>query len=217
MDYSTINATQSSAASASSGAKLQQGAADTQDRFLKLLMAQMKNQDPLNPMDNAQVTTQLAQIQTVTGVGTLNTSIQTLTTQMSQMQALQNVALVGRDVTVASNAVVVKDGQAQLQFDLASKADKVKVEVLTSSGGVLDSIDVGASGAGRQSITWDAQKAAGLSGLQFRVTATSGSTKVDATELARDTVSALNTSGTGLQLQLKNLGSVDYTKIYAVN
>ena len=45
------------------------------DRFLKLLVTQMQNQDPLNPMDNAQVTTQLAQISTVSGVDKLNTSI----------------------------------------------------------------------------------------------------------------------------------------------
>jgi hypothetical protein len=50
----------------------------TEDRFLKLLVAQMKNQDPLNPLDNAQVTTQLAQINTVKGIDKLNTSLQTL-------------------------------------------------------------------------------------------------------------------------------------------
>ena len=47
--------------------------AGSEDRFLKLLVAQMQNQDPLNPMDNAQVTSQMAQINTVSGIDKLNT------------------------------------------------------------------------------------------------------------------------------------------------
>ena len=64
-------------------------AAGSQDRFLKLLVTQLKNQDPLSPMDNAQLTSQIAQINTVSGIATLNTSVQTLSTQFLQMQSLQ--------------------------------------------------------------------------------------------------------------------------------
>src|SRR4051812_49353130 len=71
---------------------------EASDRFMKLLVAQMKNQDPLNPMDNAQVTSQMAQISTVTGIDKLNSSVQGLSTQFIQMQALQSAALVGSDV-----------------------------------------------------------------------------------------------------------------------
>ena len=60
----------------------------TSDRFLKLLVAQMRNQDPLNPMDNAQVTSQMAQINTVTGIDKLNSTVQGLSTQFMQLQAL---------------------------------------------------------------------------------------------------------------------------------
>ena len=55
---------------------------EQQDRFLKLLVTQMKNQDPLNPLDNAQVTTQLAQINTVSGIEKLNTTVQALSSSM---------------------------------------------------------------------------------------------------------------------------------------
>ena len=75
----------------------------TSDRFLKLLVAQMQNQDPLNPMDNAQVTSQMAQINTVTGIEKLNTTVQGLNGQFVQLQALQGASLVGRDVIVAGN------------------------------------------------------------------------------------------------------------------
>ena len=64
---SDVNVTSSPASSAAADATI------TSDRFLKLLVAQMQNQDPLNPMDNAQVTSQMAQINTVTGIDKLNT------------------------------------------------------------------------------------------------------------------------------------------------
>ena len=68
--------------------------AGSADRFLKLLVAQMQNQDPLNPMDNAQVTSQMAQINTVNGIEKLNTTVQGLSGQFMQMQAMQGAALV---------------------------------------------------------------------------------------------------------------------------
>ena len=74
--------------------------AGSEDRFLKLLVAQMQNQDPLNPMDNAQVTSQMAQINTVSGIEKLNTTVPGLNSQFVQLQALQGATLVGRDVTV---------------------------------------------------------------------------------------------------------------------
>ena len=69
--------------SSSAGASASQQAQDNQDRFLTLLVAQMRNQDPMNPMENAQLTTQIAQIQTVTGVDQLNTSLEKLGAQFN--------------------------------------------------------------------------------------------------------------------------------------
>ncbi len=70
----------------------------------------MQNQDPLNPLDNAQVTSQLAQINTVNGIEKLNTTVQGLSGQFMQMQALQGASLVGRDVVVAGNQLAFEDG-----------------------------------------------------------------------------------------------------------
>jgi flagellar basal-body rod modification protein FlgD len=60
-----------------------------QDRFLKLLVAQLNNQDPMNPMDNAQMTSQMAQINTVTGIQQVNETLKSLAEQFSAMQVLQ--------------------------------------------------------------------------------------------------------------------------------
>jgi len=62
-------------------------AADQQDRFMKLLVAQMKNQDPLNPMDNAQMTSQIAQINTVAGIEKLNTTMESLVAAFHALQS----------------------------------------------------------------------------------------------------------------------------------
>ncbi|WP_428572002.1 flagellar hook capping FlgD N-terminal domain-containing protein [Ramlibacter sp.] len=62
-------------------------AADQQDRFMKLLVAQMKNQDPLNPMDNAQMTSQIAQINTVAGIEKLNATVESLAASFEALQA----------------------------------------------------------------------------------------------------------------------------------
>jgi flagellar basal-body rod modification protein FlgD len=124
-----INALDALASSTSSATTAKADAANAADRFLKLLVAQMQNQDPLNPMDNAQVTSQMAQISTVNGIQQLNTTVEGLSGQFVQMQALQGAALVGHDVVVPGKTLDIADGVGQGGFELASPADAVKVEV----------------------------------------------------------------------------------------
>jgi flagellar basal-body rod modification protein FlgD len=200
--------------------------AGSADRFLKLLVAQMQNQDPLSPMDNAQVTSQMAQINTVSGIEKLNQTVQGLNGQFVQMQALQGATLVGRDVIVPGNQLSIADGAAQGGFDLAGPADAVKVEILGPSGQVIDTINVGAQSSGLHSFDWpagsatDASKegfAGSASGLRFRVTATSGATSVTSTALMRDRIDAVATGGDSLTLELARSGSVPYASVKAFN
>jgi flagellar basal-body rod modification protein FlgD len=192
-------------------------AADMSSTFLKLLVTQMKNQDPLNPMDNSQVTSQMAQINTVSGIQTLNASVQALSGQFVQMQALQSASLVGHDVVVQGNSLSISNGQGEGGFQLASAASSVKVDILSPNGQVVDSIDLGAQSSGMQSFTWPAGTATDASGLTFRVTAKSGATTLSATPLMRDLVDAVSTSGNSLTLELQKSGSVPYSAIQAFN
>jgi flagellar basal-body rod modification protein FlgD len=100
-------------------------AAGSEDRFLKLLVAQLNNQDPMNPMDNAQITSQMAQINTVTGIEKLNTTVEGLNTQFAQLQALSGASLVGREITVRGNKLQLKGGLAVGGFELAGAAGSV--------------------------------------------------------------------------------------------
>ncbi len=211
MTVSSVNGTASDLSSTATSTS------DASDRFLKLLVAQMKNQDPLNPMDNAQVTSQMAQIQTVTGIEKLNTTVAGLNSQFVQMQALQGASLVGRDVIVPGKRLDINEGVGQGGFELSSAADAVKVEILSASGQVVDTLNLGAQSAGLHSFDWNAGSATNDSGLTFRVTSTLGGTTTTATALMRDTVSAVTTSGTGFALELTHAGTVEYADVKAFN
>jgi flagellar basal-body rod modification protein FlgD len=196
-----------------------QNEAGSEDRFLKLLVAQMQNQDPLNPMDNAQVTSQMAQIQSVNGLATLNRSVEGLGSQFAQMNALQGASLVGRDVIVPGNRLVTNDEDlVQGGFELNGAADSVKVEVLNAGGHVIDTVELGAQSAGRHGFEWTPP--AGVdpaTGDRFRVVAKNGAANVGNTALMRDRVDAVIAGGDTLTLELRNSGSVPYDQIRAFN
>jgi flagellar basal-body rod modification protein FlgD len=187
------------------------------DRFLKLLVTQMQNQDPLNPMDNAQITSQMAQINTVSGIEKLNSTVEGLNAQFVQMQALQGAALVGRDVTLEGNGLWIENGVGVGAFDLAGAADNVKVEVLDASGRVAETLQLGASGAGRHSFDWKAGTVPDGSLYTFRVTAQSGTATVPSTALMRDRIYAVSTDGGSMTLETARSGSVDYADVKAFN
>jgi len=197
-------------ASINGGAKATKTAneAGSTDRFLKLLVAQMQNQDPLNPMDNAQVTTQIAQINTVSGIEKLNGTVQGLSGQFTQMQALQSAALVGREVVVPGNDLAIKDNVGSGSFELSAAANDVQVEVLNAQGRVIDKISLGAKPAGISDFEWKPTSTAGAA--TFRVTAKADGAPLTPTALVRDTVRSIRTVGNELTLELKNHGNVAY-------
>jgi flagellar basal-body rod modification protein FlgD len=220
MDFSTLNVNSQTAAkttTAAASAVDKTKEAGSEDRFLKLLVTQMQNQDPLNPMDNAQVTSQMAQINTVSGIEKLNTTVESLSGQFAQMQALQGASMVGRDVVVPGNLMDITNGVGQGGFDLSGPADNVKVEVLAPSGQVVDTLNLGALGSGMQSFDWSAKGATNDSGLRFRVTASNGSVNSTPATLMRDRVNAINTTGNSFNLELQNAGTVPYSSVRALN
>ncbi|MCE2660498.1 MAG: flagellar hook assembly protein FlgD [Rubrivivax sp.] len=194
--------------------------AGSADRFLKLLVAQMRNQDPLNPMDNAQVTSQMAQINTVDGINRLNDTVAGLNTQFVQLQALQGASLLGRHVSVKGDSLAISgEGEAATGhggFDLPSAADSVRLEVLNGAGQVVATQDLGARKAGRHTFEWAGGNAADSDDLRFRIVAQRGAATVNAQPLMYDRVLSVSAGGNQLQLELARSGSVDYSSVYAV-
>ena len=185
--------------------------AGSADRFLKLLVAQMQNQDPLSPMDNAQVTSQIAQINTVSGIEKLNGTVQGLSGQYTQMQALQGAALVGHEVVVPGDDLTIKDNVGTGTFELSSAADEVTIEVLNAQGKLIEKVELGPKPAGISDFEWKPTSTAGAA--TFRVTAKADGASLTPTALVRDTVRAISTVGNQLTLELKNSGSVAYSNV----
>ncbi len=188
----------------------------SQDRFLKLLVAQLNNQDPMNPMDNAQMTSQMAQINTVTGIQQVNETLKSMASQFASLQVLQGTSMVGHDVMVESNTLTRNAGVAGGAIDLDGKADAVKVDILSPGGQVLDTFNLGALEAGRHSFDWDASGCQGTGDPSYRVTATLAGKPVASTSLARDTVVSVGSENGAMKVQLQGRAAVAYDSIKAI-
>ena len=210
------NSASSATAAAASNAVSAVNGAGSEDRFLKLLVAQLSNQDPLNPMDNAQMTSQMAQISTVSSIEKVNTSLGGLASQLASLQMLQASTLVGRNVLVEGSQLAISEGRAGGAIDLAARADSVKIEILSAGGQVVDSIDLGRQEAGRHTFEWDASRHPGVVSASYRVSATSAGKAVAATQLVRDQVEAVSAEGGVMNVQLRGLGSVAYSTVKAI-
>ena len=190
--------------------------AESQDRFLKLLVAQLNNQDPMNPMDNAQMTTQMAQINTVTGIEQVNQSIKDLASQMSAMQSMSAAQMIGRDVLVEGDALSLDGaGNARGTFALSGAAETVKVEVLSAGGQLLDTQSLGARTAGQHDFGFTSTSLP--EGARFRISASQSGAAVAATELSLGRVVSVSTdAANALQLQLKNGSTVGYSQLKSI-
>ncbi len=214
---STSSASSTLAASAKTANKSTSNA-DASDRFLKLLVTQMQNQDPLNPMDNAQVTSQMAQINTVTGIDKLNTTMTSMGTNMAQMQMLQGAGLVGRSVLLEGNQLSVgPDGTAAAGYSLDAAASNVSIEVKDAGGSTIDTLTQTGVSAGQQGFRWSPPNGAPTTGLTFKVTATSSDQAITSTPLMNDTIDAITNDNGALNLELRNSGTTAYSKVKSVS
>jgi flagellar basal-body rod modification protein FlgD len=217
---STMNAKSAGSASSSGSASGTDSVAADTDKFMTLLVAQLQNQDPLNPMDNSQMTSQLAQLQTVSGINTLNTTLSSLSASYQSSEAMQATNLIGHGVLVGGNSVALSGSKGVLGVSLGTDADDVKIAINDAGGNTVDTIDLGKQKAGTLPLVWDGVPDAtkvDSSGnpitlpdgkYTFTVTATSaGQPLTDATGLAYDSVGSVSTSATdGVKLYLASKG-----------
>jgi flagellar basal-body rod modification protein FlgD len=146
----TVNSTSNSSTAASTLASSTSGksAAELKTDFLNLLVTQLKNQDPLNPMDNAQMTSQLAQINTVSGIEKLNTTMGTLMTSYANTQNMQAANLIGHAVLTSGNSLTLGTNGAVGGLTLDAAADAVTVTIKDKFGNIVQTESLGAMGKG---------------------------------------------------------------------
>jgi flagellar basal-body rod modification protein FlgD len=192
-----------------------------QDKFMTLLITQLKNQDPLNPLDNAQVTSQLAQLNTVTGINKLNDTLETLKTDLASSQSAQAVNMINHGVLAAGTSMQVSEGKAIFGVEVGSFADQVQVDIKNASGKVVHSLTMNSVEPGVLPLAWDGKLADGTTtadgSYTVAVTATtSGKTLTDSKALSFGTVASVSTGPTGAKLNVPGLGQLTMDDIKQV-
>ena len=133
-----------------------------QEEFLELMMAQLENQDPMEPMDNGEFLGQMAQFSTVTGIESMQESIENLTETYATSQTLQATQLVGQEVLIEDSAIELNDDETVSgAFELDAASGDVKLDITDAAGSVVRQIDLGSYGAGRHAFTWDGMSSEG--------------------------------------------------------
>lgn len=215
----TMNGT--SSASSSSAAK-GTTATDLQTTFLQLLVAQLQNQDPTSPMDSSQMTSQLAQINTVSGISQLNSSLSSLSTQLSAGQNAQAALLIGSTVLAPGNTIPVASGAApQLGVTLPQAASDVKITITNAAGQVVNQVDLGPQSAGTVPVSWTPKDASGNTlpdgNYTYSVAANSNGQTVTATALVASKVQGvIQQSGGAAGLSLANGSTVPLSSVAGI-
>lgn len=210
--YAALNAKAKAGSSADAS-----GMAATQDRFLKLLVTQMKNQDPLNPMDNAQVTSQMAQLSTVSGIDKLNATLQALSSSMMSSQSVQAASMIGHGVMVPGEGVDLKNGAAYGGVDLAQSVDKLDVSIYDKAGALVRTISLGSQPVGLINWQWDGRNDAGTAmtdgAYTFKVTATQEGKAADATALQFGMVNGVTQGAQGVTLTVGQMDGITLSQV----
>ncbi|MBD9645055.1 MULTISPECIES: flagellar hook assembly protein FlgD [Pantoea] len=210
----SLDPTVLTSSSASSG----NSSADLQNQFLNMLVAQLKNQDPTNPMDNSQLTTQLAQINTLSGIEKLNTTLGSISGQITTSQSLQSSTLIGHGVMVNGSQVLVGSGTTTpFGIELATASTATSVTIKDSNGATVRTIDLGKLSSGVHTFSWDGKLDDGSTAADGKysvsLAASNGSTQLVAQPLNYAYVNGVSTTDGTTKLDLGTMGSATLDEI----
>ena len=190
-----------------------------QDEFLTLMLAQMKHQDPMNPMENGDFIAQLAQFRTVTGVDNLNNSFASFSQTMQSSQALSASTLVGREVMIPGNvATLPADGSLNGSVELPVSSGDVTLNIFGVAGNMVAEIPMGQQSAGLVGFSWNGLMADGtqLPPGNYRVAANAlidGERQAVGTYVTAKVESVSLNPGREPVLNLANVGPMPFSKV----
>ena len=199
-------------------------AADLSKNFLKMLTVQLQNQDPMNPMDNAAMTSQLAQLNQVDGINKLNTSVNSLVAQMQSANFMNLSSSVGK-TALAEGSQVYFSGQAVgMAAKLDTSAASLKAVIRDSNSQIVNQFDFGPTPAGMTDFIWDGgddagkQVMAGMYTLELTATDAQGKTSAPASYVGA-MVASIGQEGTDMKVGLsdgRNILTTDIVKWLAI-
>lgn len=196
----------------------------TSSDFIKLLTAQLQNQDPTSPVDATQQLTQLAQFSQVSGISEINTTLKSIQDQLSakSTNAADALSYAGRNVLVPGDTAFPRTtGGLAGAIELGADASNVRVSIEGQNGAILKTISLGAQNKGTVNYDWDgltdSGADAGTGPFKVVVTANNGTAPVSAQALVWAPVSSVSIPTTGAAvLTLPGIGKVPTTDVREV-
>ena len=125
------------------------------DAFMKMLIAQLQNQDPLNPMDGTQFVAQLAQFSSLEQLTNLNDTMGSLPEYLSAFSNAQMVNLIGNEATAEGNAITVSGSSTKITYRLPSDIQSGTIKIYNNNGLLVDTVKIGSQKTGLQSTIWN--------------------------------------------------------------
>lgn len=125
------------------------------DDFFKMLLAQIQNQNPLNPIDGADFAAQLAQFSSLERLGNINDQLETMNLYQASVNNAQSLNLIGREVTAKGDVLKVEGEPVDLTYNLSGYAKKVSIKIYDEEGSLVDTLEFGNQKEGRNSVVWD--------------------------------------------------------------
>jgi flagellar basal-body rod modification protein FlgD len=185
--------------------------------FLRLMTEQLKNQDPLKPLDNAQFLGQLAQFSTVQGIDKMQSAMEAVASVMESDQTLRAAGLVGHNALVEASDVELEAGAGMSGEVAATSAGPIMFEIVDASGTRVRQMTVQAPAAGNTAFDWDGRNDAGQPAAAGRYTiravSGSGAHAETLTVSVAAHVDSVSSEPTGLVLNLAGLGSYPLSAI----
>ncbi len=127
----------------------------TQEDFFNLFIAQMKYQNPLEPMDNYQMATQMAQFGSLESLNQMTLSLQNIAAYQASMNSLQAMGLIGRRVEANGNILTKENGTVSEGAYQLSKPGKVTIRIYNAQGALVKTMEEGVKDATKQTVVWN--------------------------------------------------------------
>jgi len=185
-----------------------------QQEFLQLLVAQMRNQDPINPLDSKEFAAQLAQFNSVEQLISVNSGLSTLQGSQDMMSAsLTNsmaASMTGKHVKALSSEVyLAPGGQSNIQYKLQNSASEVEIVIRNESGSEVRREKLSGVAGGDNQWSWDGRNDAGDrmadGNYHVEIQASNEGSKVNALTYVEGTVGKVRYTGSGVFLHVNGV------------
>lgn len=192
--------------------------------FMELMLAQLKNQSPLDPKDNGEFVSQLAQFSSLEEMQKVTGAVENVGGQFRSTQALQASAMVGRSVLVDSNIASLgpEGNPVRGQVELPGSTSNMTVSILNPSGDLVQRVDMGPQPAGKVAFAWNGENDKGdlMPPGDYQVVAEgqfSGGSEQLKTSLSANVDSVSLEKGGSITLNLAGRGSVPLGDVRQIN